>query len=101
VRFYYFLIIILEMLAESVHRALMKDRFLFKVIVLTVRYEDFSTYTRSKTIPVWTSDIFLIKRTSMQLLSEFIGRLKLRLVGIEVSRLREIDDRQMLIMDFV
>jgi DNA polymerase IV (archaeal DinB-like DNA polymerase) len=89
------------MLAESVHRALMKDRFLFKVIVLTVRYEDFSTYTRSKTIPVWTSDIFLIKRTSMQLLSEFIGRLKLRLVGIEVSRLREIDDRQMLIMDFV
>jgi DNA polymerase IV (DinB-like DNA polymerase) len=36
----------------------------------------------------------------MQLLSEFIGRHRLRLVGVWVSRLREIDDRQMLITDF-
>ena len=42
----------------------------------------FSTYTRSKTIPIWTSDIFVIKRTAMQLLSEFIGRQKFRLVGV-------------------
>jgi DNA polymerase IV (DinB-like DNA polymerase) len=42
----------------------------------------FSTYTRSKTIPVWTSDIFVIKRTAMQLLAEFIGRQKIRLVGV-------------------
>lgn len=70
------------MLAESVHRALIKDRFLFKVVTLRVRYEDFSTYTRSKTIPVWTSDIFVIKRVTIQLLSEFIGRQKIRLVGV-------------------
>ncbi|MGE5457514.1 MAG: hypothetical protein ACM3RX_04100 [Methanococcaceae archaeon] len=43
---------------------------------MRVRYDDFSTYTRSKTIPVWTSDIFVIKRTAMQLLSEFIGSQK-------------------------
>jgi len=90
----------LELLAESVHRALMKDGFLFKVVALRVRYEDFSTYTRSKTIPVWTSDIFVIKRVSMQLLSEFIGKQKIRLVGVGVSRLRERDTRQMLITDF-
>ena len=88
------------MLAESVHRALMKDRFLFKVVNLVVRYDDFSTYSRSKTVSVWTADIFVIKRTSMQLLVEFIGKQKIRLVGIGVSRLREIDDRQMLITDF-
>ncbi len=39
------------MLAESVHRSLMKHRFLFKTVTLRVRYDDFSTYTRSKTIP--------------------------------------------------
>ena len=54
----------MELLAESVHRALIKDRFLFKVVTLVVRYEDFSTYTRSKTVSVWTSDIFVIKRVS-------------------------------------
>ncbi|MGE5317504.1 MAG: DNA polymerase IV [Chloroflexota bacterium] len=91
----------MDLLAESVHRALMKDRFLFKVVNLVVRYDDFTTYTRSKTVSVWTSDIFVIKRTAMLLLSEFIGRQKIRLVGVGVSSLREIDARQMLITDFV
>jgi len=36
----------------------------------------------------------------MQLLAEFIGRQKIRLVGVGVSRLRERDERQMLITDF-
>jgi DNA polymerase IV (DinB-like DNA polymerase) len=90
----------MELLAESVHRALKRDRFQFKVITLRVRFDDFSTYTRSKTVPVWTADIFVIKRTAMQLLSEFIGRQKLRLVGVGVSRLRERDERQTLIIDF-
>lgn len=91
----------LEMLAESVHKSLVKHRFLYKVVTIRVRYDDFSTYTRSKTIPVWTSDIFVIKRTAMQLLSEFIGRQKIRLVGVGVSRLRERDARQTLITDFI
>jgi len=51
----------LELLAESVHRALLRDRFLFKVVTLKVRFEDFSTYTRSRTISIWTSDLFVIK----------------------------------------
>jgi DNA polymerase IV (DinB-like DNA polymerase) len=90
----------LEMLVRSVHNTLIKHRFLFKTVTLTVRFEDFSTYTRSKTSPIWTSDIFVIKRIAVQLLSEFLGRKKIRLVGIGVTKLREIDDRQMLITDF-
>ena len=39
------------------------------------------------------SRISSIKRTAMQLLSEFIGRQKIRLVGVEVSRLRERDEK--------
>jgi DNA polymerase IV (DinB-like DNA polymerase) len=90
----------LEMLAESVHSSLTKHSFLFKTITLTVRFEDFSTYTRSKTVPIWTSDIFVIKRISIQLLSEFIGKHKLRLVGVGVTKLKERDERQTLITDF-
>ena len=90
----------LEMLVESVHKSLVKHHFLYKVVTIRVRYDDFSTYTRSKTISVWTSDIFVIKRTAMQLLVEFIGSQKIRLVGIGVSRLRERDVRQTLITEF-
>ncbi|MFY9201536.1 MAG: DNA polymerase IV, partial [Methanosarcina flavescens] len=87
-------------LIESVHRSLLKHRFLFRTVTLTVRFEDFSTYTRSKTIPIWTSDLFVMKRIAMQLLSEFIGNRKLRLVGIGVAKLRERDEKQTLITDF-
>ena len=90
----------LEMLVGSVHSTLIKHRFLFKTVTLTVRFEDFSTFTRSKTSPIWTSDIFVIKRIAVQLLSEFLGRQKIRLVGVGVSRLRERDVRQTLITDF-
>jgi DNA polymerase IV (archaeal DinB-like DNA polymerase) len=65
-----------------------------------VRYEDFSTYTRSKTVSVWTSDIFVIKRVAIKLLAEFIGGQKLRLIGVGVSRFRERDVRQTMITDF-
>jgi len=42
----------LEMLAESVHKSLINHRFLYKVVTIRVRYDDFSTYTRSKTVSV-------------------------------------------------
>ncbi|MDR7666173.1 DNA polymerase IV [Methanosarcina sp. Z-7115] len=90
----------LDILAESVHSSLLKNRFLFKTVTLIVRFEDFSTYMRSKTISIWTSDVFVIKRTAMQLLSEFTGREKFRLVGIGVTKLRERDEKQTLITDF-
>jgi DNA polymerase IV (DinB-like DNA polymerase) len=73
----------LEMRAESVHKSLVKHHFLYKVVSIRIRYDDFSTYTRSKTISVWTSDIFVIKRTAIQLLAEFIGSQKIRLVVLE------------------
>jgi hypothetical protein len=36
------------MFAVSVHNSLMKHRFLFKTVILTVRFEDFSTYTAQR-----------------------------------------------------
>lgn len=91
----------LDILINSVYKSLLKHRFLFKTVTLMVRFEDFSTYTRSKTLPIWTSDIFVIKRTVMQLLSEFMGKRKFRLVGVGVTKLRERDERQTLITDFL
>jgi DNA polymerase IV (archaeal DinB-like DNA polymerase) len=80
--------------------SLLKHCFLFKTVTLIVRFEDFSTYTRSRTLPIWTSDIFVIKRIALQLLSEFIGRRKFRLVGVGVTKLRERDEKQTLITNF-
>jgi len=85
------------MLAESMH--ISKNHFLFRTVTLIVHFEDFSTYTRSKTVLSGLHISFDL-RTVLQLLSEFIGRQKFRLIGIAVSRLREKDKRRMLITDF-
>ena len=90
----------MDLLAESIHRALKKDRFLFKIVTLVVRYDDFSTYTRSKTVSVRTSDMFVIKKTARQPLSEFLEKQKIRLVDVGISRLREIYAKLILITDF-
>jgi DNA polymerase IV (archaeal DinB-like DNA polymerase) len=90
----------LETLADSVHGNLMKHRFLFRTITIIVRFEDFTTYTRAKTVSSWTNDINVIKKTAIELLSEFLDRKKLRLVGVGVSKLRGIDEKQTLILDF-
>jgi len=59
-------------------------------------------YTRSglqnQTQDNYLEQLFVIKRVAMQLLAEFIGKQKIRLVGVGVSRLRERDERQMLIL---
>jgi DNA polymerase IV (archaeal DinB-like DNA polymerase) len=57
-------------------------------------------FTRSKTTSIWTADL-CDKRTAIQLLSEFLGRQKLRLVGVGVSQLGERNQRQILITDFL
>lgn len=59
-----------------------------------------SLHNTLKDYQIWAADIHVIKRTTMQLLSEFTGRQKIRLVGVGVSRLRERDERQTLITDF-
>jgi DNA polymerase IV (archaeal DinB-like DNA polymerase) len=42
----------------------------------------------------------VIKRIAVQLLSKFLGRQKMRLVDVGVTKLREIDERQTLTTDF-
>jgi DNA polymerase IV (archaeal DinB-like DNA polymerase) len=91
----------MEMLAESVHGNLMKHRYLFRTVTIIVRLEDFTTYTRAKTVPTWTTDINIIKRTAIELLSEFLDRKKLRLIGVGVTKLRGVDEKQTLIVYFI
>jgi len=89
-----------DMLAEGVHSNLMKNHYLFRTVTIVVRLNNFSTFTRAKTVTIWTSDINVIKKTAIELLSEFLGRKKLRLVGVGVSKLKERDEKQTLIVDF-
>ena len=44
------------------------------VVLYRLNSYDFTTYTRAKTVPIWTSDINVIKKTAKELLSEFYDK---------------------------
>ncbi|KGK99588.1 DNA polymerase IV [Methanococcoides methylutens] len=91
---------VIDTLSENVHTSLLKKKYLFKTVTIKVRLEDFTTYTRAKTLGAYSSDLSAIKRTSKILLQEFRGRGKLRLVGVGVTKLDKMDEKQTRLTDF-
>jgi DNA polymerase IV (DinB-like DNA polymerase) len=79
---------VLYRLCEAVHKELDENRFLFKTVTITVRYENFETHTHSKTLPFLTSRLEDIKKTANELLQPYLRpERKIRLVGARVSSL--------------
>ncbi len=87
-------------LSEKVHRSLLKNRYRFRTITIRVRYENFNTYTRSRTLSCASTDLYVMRREAMHLMKEFMGTGRFRLLGVGVSNLEKIDERQTLITDF-
>ncbi|MCG7850248.1 MAG: DNA polymerase IV [ANME-2 cluster archaeon] len=81
------LYISLDGIAERVHRALMQQGFSFRTIGVKVRQEDFTTFSRARTLDIYTRDLDIIKRESRKLSREFFDGRKIRLLGIKLSNL--------------
>lgn len=82
----------IDALADATHRALSKTGYLFRTVSVKVRFEDFDTRTRSKSIGFPSSDPELVKNISKNLISEFTGVAKIRLIGIRLSNLQMADN---------
>jgi DNA polymerase-4 len=86
--------------ADIVHHLRKIDRR-GKTITLKVRYKDFKTVTRSRTLWHYTDDPGLIAETARQLLvdSTDAGRVPVRLIGISISGLLRPDEPEQLWLD--
>jgi len=79
---------ILDELAEEVHAEVIANGFKFKTVTVRVRYHNFDTHTRAKSLPFPTSDLDILKNSVKRLICSFLrGKRKVRLVGIRVSNL--------------
>lgn len=79
---------VLYRLCEAVHKELDENRFLFKTVTITIRYENFETHTHSRTLPFLTSRLEDIKKTANELLHPYLRpERKIRLIGARVSSL--------------
>ena len=76
----------LTLLSEKVAHNLSKQDKAGKIIILKIRYADFSTLTRRKSLPQATQDSSQISQTALQLYEELAEKEKgIRLLGITVT----------------
>ena len=75
-------------ITERLTQKLDKRSMEFKTITVKVRLKGFETYTKSKTLPYYTSSEDVITSVSRQLLEEFRGRY-VRLIGIRLTNLKK------------
>ena len=82
-----FMIQRLENIAQELEKRLKKQAIAGKTITLKIKYSDFTTQTRSKTIPYFISDKGLLLETAKELLYQDKMKNSVRLLGISLSNL--------------
>ncbi|MFO8090602.1 MAG: DNA polymerase IV [Desulfatiglandaceae bacterium] len=78
-------------LAGKVARRMRKDSLQGKTVTLKVKYKDFTSITRSATLPASTDDALEIYRALLNLLNKTeVGRRPVRLLGVSLSQLLDV-----------
>ncbi len=77
----------LDNIAEELERRLKKSKISGKTVTLKIKYSDFTTQTRSKTLPYFITDKGLLLETVKKLLYQDKMQNSVRLLGISVTNL--------------
>jgi DNA polymerase IV (DinB-like DNA polymerase) len=91
----------LDNIAELVHKSLQKKDFYFRTVSVKVRQEDFTTFTRARTLDYDSRNLDTIRQVSAELASEFFDGRKIRLLGIRLSNLGNNKMYQTTLEDFI
>lgn len=83
---------VLRMLSSKVSSRMRNGGFFANVLKLTVRYEDFYTFTHEKVIPTTNSDSDIYSSAIDLFMEVFNGTSKVRLLGVSASCLTVQDD---------
>ena len=79
---------------EEVHKRVSRENYLFKTVGLKIRFENFRTFTRAKSLTSYTNSKEAILDNAIGMLKDFEGRGKIRLLGVRVSALRKTEKSQ-------
>ncbi len=87
-------------LAESLSRLMRKSKLKGRTITLKIRLEDFSTFTRRKTLSDFVDSTQILKGVAIGLYKKFNKKgMKIRLLGIGVSQLNSVSGEQLGLFD--
>jgi len=85
--------------AEALAEQVIEDSkgFSFRTVTVKVRYENFETHTVSKTLSIITNSSENLKFFAKQLIIPYIGKNKIRLIGVRVSNLFSMERQKTLL----
>lgn len=76
----------LDVLAAEVVKEVVAQKLFFKTVTVKIRYENFETHTRSKTLAYMTNRLQHLQKISRELLKPYFKQdRKIRLIGVRVS----------------
>jgi DNA polymerase IV (DinB-like DNA polymerase) len=88
----------LDALAEDVAKEAKEQLLFFKTVTVKVRYENFETHTRSKTLSFMTDRGQNLKKTARELLFPYLSPdRRIRLIGVRVSTFVSAEKQQTLV----
>lgn len=77
----------LDDLCEELYKDIRESNLFFKTVTVKIRYKNFGTHTRSRTLPFLSNRLKDLQRTAHELVQPFLQSVrKIRLVGARVSR---------------
>ena len=76
----------LDVLSAEVAKQVVEQKLFFKTVTVKVRYENFETHTRSKTLTYITNRLQHLQKTARKLVKPYLKTdRKIRLIGVRVS----------------
>ncbi len=82
-------------LVDDVYWRVRDDGFLFRTVSIKIRFEDFETMTRDKTLSAYTNDRRTIETVAREHFEEFRSYpKKVRLIGVRLAGLKKIEESQ-------
>lgn len=85
----------LRALVDDVYWRVRDDGYLFRTVGVKVRFEDFQTHTRERTLSAFSNERRTIETVARELLRDFQREpKKVRLIGVRVSNLKRIEAGQ-------
>jgi DNA polymerase IV (DinB-like DNA polymerase) len=81
---------VLDEMCTDVWKQLTHEKMTFKTVTVRVRYEDFDTHTKQKSLIDYVDNIEAIRNTAKELLVPFLkDKRKIRLVGMSLGKLKQ------------
>jgi DNA polymerase IV (DinB-like DNA polymerase) len=88
-------------ISDRIVRKLQEKELWFRTVTLKLRYADYETIQRSRSLPIDTNDGKALEKTAISLLDEELDFTRqLRLIGVKVSSLSK-NESQMVLTEFI